>query len=414
MLLPRLLAQRLPSPSTARRLVLITGARQTGKTTLAKAAYSGLRYLSLDELEVRLQLREIPTRAWAATVGPAILDEAQKEPSLFEKVKFAFDDQALPFSVLLGSSQILMIRRIRESLAGRILLYELYPFMLKELIATESVLTPPLFDRLLNADGRADDIFGDEPPILLGEAAHWMETRYLHMLTWGGMPPLLDLPDAERRDWLHSYTNTYVERDLSDLARLDDVEPFRRFTRLAAHRSGQLLSYAELARDAGISPGTARNYLNYLSLSYQVFTLTPYFRSSTKSLVKAPKLYWLDVGLWRQQTGFWGDVTGPLLETFVVGEAWKWLKTTGQTAELGFYRTHGGLEVDLMIATPNGLWGIEIKTARRLGHSEISSLRRLAGQFGAEWRGGLVAYQGNLLERLDQNLWAIPVARLFG
>ncbi|MDW8327236.1 MAG: ATP-binding protein [Anaerolineales bacterium] len=417
MLLPRFLAQRLPHSNT-KRLVMITGARQTGKTTLARATYPHLRYLSLDEVETRQMLRDLPTRSWTGAVGSAILDEAQKEPGLFEKVKFAFDQQAVTFSVLLGSSQILLLKHIRESLAGRVFVYELWPLLLREMTAAgapaESALTPPLLDRLLTGAGDADHILADEPAALLGEDAHHLATRLAHALTWGGMPELFSLSEAERRDWLRSYTNTYVERDLSDIARLDDLEPFRRFTRLAALRSGHVLSYADLARDAGVSPGTARNYLHYLALSYQAFTLMPYLRNSSSRVVKAPKLYWVDPGLWRQQTGMWGEPNGALLETFVVGEIWKWVKTMDRQVELGYYRTHDGLEVDLILATPAGLWGLEIKTARQTASRDTRPLRRLAEMFGADWRGGLVVCLCEQLTRLDRNLWAVPVGRLLG
>ncbi|MBI4771019.1 MAG: ATP-binding protein [Chloroflexi bacterium] len=413
MILPRFLTERLPAP-TSHRLVMITGARQTGKTTLAQATYPGLRYISLDEIETRSALRDLPTRAWASSVGPAVLDEAQKEPSLFEKVKFAFDAGEVGFTVLLGSSQILMLKRIRETLAGRAFVYELWPLTLREMTAAGAVPAPPLFDRLLTTGSKADDVFSTEPAVLLGDEAHQQTAWLSHALTWGGMPGLLDLSDTDRRDWLRSYTNTYLERDLSDLARLDDLEPFRRFLRLAALRSGQVISYADLARDAAISPTTARNYFNHLALSYQAFLLPPSSRSQTKTLVKAPKLYWVDPGLWRQQTGFWGEVTGPLLETFVVGEVHKWIKTLGRSAEIWFYRTYGGLEVDLLITTGAGIWGIGVKAGKRLASSDATPLRRVAGELGNEWRGGIVTYLGERLERLDSNLWAVPVARLFG
>lgn len=393
---------------------MVTGARQTGKTTLARLLYPELRYISLDEVEARLALRELPTRAWSAAVGPAILDEAQKEPSLFEKLKFAFDQGEIDFSVLLGSSQITMLARVRETLAGRVFVYELWPLLLAEMTSAENSLSPPLFDQLLTGAARADELFADLPPLLVGEQA-FLQTQWLyHLLAWGGMPGLLDLNETERRDWLYSYTNTYLERDLSDMARLDDLVPFRRYLRLAALRSGQLLSYADLARDADVSPTTARNYLNYLLLSYQAFLLQPYFTSQTKRLVKAPKLYWTDAGLWRQQTGFWGELTGELFETVVVSEIYKWVKTSQLPAELWFYRTHNGLEVDLLITTPAGVWGLEVKTSRHANAAQVASLRRVAGQFGEQWRGGLLVYQGNHLQRLDPNLWAVPAARLLG
>lgn len=408
----RALASRLPKSDT-RRLVMITGARQTGKTTLARALYPNLRYVSLDEIEARLQLQEMPTRAWASVVGHAILDEAQKEPAIFDKIKFAYDSGAIDFSVLLGSSQILMMNRIRETLAGRVFIYELWPLMLTELLAAERVLQQPLFAHLLHGDANADTLFAELPPLLLGDDAWVRQQWFRYGLQWGGMPGLLTLNETERREWLSAYTNTYLERDLTDIARLDDLLPYRRFMRLAALRSGQLLSYADLARDADVSPTTARNYLNYLQLSFQIYLLPPYFASETKRLIKAPKLYWIDLGLWRHQTNYWGDITGQLLETYVVGEALKWIKTTGSTAEAWFYRTHGGLEVDLLITTDQGVWGIEIKSSPQVKAAQGNSLQRLAQEFGESWRGGIVTYAGTKVEQLAPNLWAVPVQRLF-
>ncbi len=408
--IPRFLSLRLPS-AQSRRLVLITGARQTGKTTLALQKYPQLHYISLDEIEMRLQLRELPTRAWAQSVGPAILDEAQKEPSLFEKLKFAFDRGEVDFSVLLGSSQILMMKRIRETLAGRVFVYELWPLMLAEMISPKQ-LNPPLFDALLTTSLDADEFFADIQATILGEQAfeiaYWLE----YALIWGGMPALLPLTEEERRDWLHAYTLTYLERDLADLAQLRDVVPFRRFQRLAALRSGQLISYADLARDADISPVTVKNYLHYLEISYQMFLLPPFFKSHTKRLVKSPKLYWVDVGLWREQVGMWGDVTGQLLETFVVAECYKWVKTMRPSVSLNFYRTHNGAEVDLVISTEHGIWGIEIKSSRRVDTSSTRSLRSLAQIVGDSWRGGLILYRGKMIQPIDRNLWAVPIERL--
>ena len=408
-MLDRFLAQRLPQPHQ-RRLVLITGARQVGKTTLALAAYPDLNYISLDEIESRAHLRELPTRAWGATVGPAILDEVQKEPTVFEKVKFAYDRGDIDFSVLLGSSQILMLQRVRESLAGRVFVYELWPLLLSELLAP-TPLKPPLFDRFLTESGDADQLLEQEPPLLMGDAAYEHDRWLQYTLTWGGMPALLALTDAERRDWLHSYTLTYLERDLGDLARLRDLAPFRRFQRLAALRSGQVLSYADLARDADISPGTARNYLRYLEISYQHFLLPPYYGNPTKRLVKSPKLYWVDVGLWREQTGIWGEVSGQVLETFVVSECYKWVKTMRPEISLMFYRTHAGAEVDLIIETSQGIWGIEVKTSRQAGPGQTRNLRALGEALGDRWRGGIVLYQGALIQRLAKNIWAVPVVR---
>lgn len=411
MMIYRFLADRLPAADT-RRLVMITGARQTGKTTLARAVYPDLHYISLDEVEARLQLRELPTRAWANAVGTAVLDEAQKEPAIFEKVKFAYDQGEIDFSVLLGSSQITMLKKVRETLAGRVFIYELWPLLLSEL--TGCAPQPPLLDRLLAQPGPVDALLAEEPAILLGEEASRLSEWLQYALVWGGMPGLLPLNEADRHDWLRSYTNTYLERDLADLARLDDLLPFRRFLQLAALRSGQLLSYADLARDAAVSPATARNYLHYLTLSYQAFLLQPWFGNQAKRLVKSPKLYWIDVGLYRQQTGNWGETSGPMLETFVVGECYKWIKTMRPDTTIWFYRTHGGLEIDVLLESEHGLWGIEVKASRQVSHAQARSLRRLGKQMGDRWRGGLLVYRGEQIVRLAENVWAVPVGRLFG
>lgn len=413
MFLQRLIHQRLPAASQ-RRLVLLTGARQVGKTTLVRAAYPHLPYHNLDEIEARQALRALPTRAWGPTLGNAIVDEAQKEPGVFEKLKFAFDSGAVDFSVLLGSSQVLRLQRVRESLAGRVWVYELWPLTLSEMMAEGGAVRFPLLHRLLTEAGSADDLLAGVPARLLGEAAHHAHMHLNYALQWGGMPTMLAVPPAERPDWLRSYTNTFVERDLPDIARLDDLELFRRFTRLAALRASQLLNYAELARDAGLSAPTVRAYLNHLALAYQTFTVLPYSANATTRLVKAPKLYWVDVGLWREQTGHWGEASGSLLENFVISEVWKWVRTLALNVELAFYRTHDGTEVDLLLTTPTGVWGLEIKRTQRPAPRDLSGLRHVAVKMGTAWRGGLLVCQCEGLTRLDQNMWAVPMAQLLG
>ncbi len=397
------------------RLVIITGARQTGKTTLARATFPQLRYVNLDAIEAREVVRGVRTDAWAATIGPAILDEAQKEPAVFDKVKFAFDAGQLGHTVLLGSSQILMLQRVRETLAGRAFVFELWPLMASELVraADDPPAEMPLVDKMLTTSDSADALLGHLPTAVLDGTASRDLEAIEHLLTWGGMPALLELGEEARGKWLASYEASYLERDLGDLARLTDLMPFRQFQRLCALRTGQLVAYADLARDAGVSPHTARRYLEYLRLSYQAFLLPPYSTNLTSTLVKAPKVYWLDLGLWRQQVRYRGPVTGAMFETLVVTELYKWVRTHDRPVDLAFYRTRSGLEVDLLITTPEGVWGIEAKAARRLGRADWRGLRDVGAALGERWRGGLVVYRGTLMERLDEQIWAVPVERLF-
>jgi len=410
----RILEQKLPA-SDQRRLVLLTGARQTGKTTLARHRYGDMRYINMDAPENRETVRGIASPLWARDIGPAVLDEAQKEPVVFEKVKYAYDDGALPFSVLLGSSQILLLKRIRETLAGRVSLFELWPLTMAEIFNDSPTppAGPPLVDDLFSDRG-CDDILGKQPGFLLAEEDASRRRAQDYLLQWGGMPALLALPPEERRQWLKDYEYTYLERDVADLARLDDLMPFRKFQRLAALRSGRLLNYAELARDTAVSVDTARRYLEYLRLSYQTFLLPPYHANLTSTVVKTPKTYWLDIGLLRHLTGTREAVTGEIYESMVVAEWVKWMKTLGREGELYFYRTRSGLEVDVLFESPAGVVGVEIKSRGILAARDVTGLKEIAAALGKRWRGGLVIYGGNELRRIaEPQIWAVPSHRLF-
>jgi len=412
----RFLGRFLPNP-TKRSLVVLTGARQTGKTTLAKAIYPLLNYVNLDAPENREVLRNISTPSWAATVRNAVIDEAQKEPSVFEKVKYAFDMGTVTFTVLLGSSQILLLKKVRESLAGRVGLYELWPLMMSE-IDTHSGKTDwavPLFDEVLTGPP-LDEVLRRAVPALLGEDEDARIRAENYLLKWGGMPALLSVEnDEERWKWLRDYEYTYLERDLSDLARLDDLGPFTKFQRLSALRSGQLLNYSELARDASISVDTARRYLEYLRLSYQVILLQPYFRNLTSSVVKTPKLYWLDIGLLRQMSGRREESGGEIYESLVVSEVVKWIRTAQRNAEVFFYRTRGGLELDVLIGLEGGRYlGMEIKGRRTIVPKDIKPLKAVADALGKAWAGGIIVYRGDEIRKLaDPSIWAVPSRRLF-
>lgn len=410
----RVLEGYLPKRLT-KRIVLLTGARQTGKTTLSKSAYPELRYINLDAPENQDAFRAMPTSSWGRDVGHAVIDEAQKLPVVFEKVKYAFDAGDISFCVLTGSSQILLLKKIRETLAGRVSLHELWPLMACELFhgGGDGEMPPPLVDELFK-EKTLDSILGSVPGILLDAQDAGQRAAEAHLLRWGGMPALLHLPEEERWKWLRDYEYTYLERDLSDLARLDDLEPFRKFQTRAALRSGNLLQYSELARDAGVSVDTARRYLEYLRISYQSILLQPYHRNITSSVIKTPKLYWVDTGILRQLTGFRGEPSGDLYETYVVGEIYKWMKTVQRTEALTFYRTRSGLEVDLLLETNRGIIGMEIKARETVTPSDTRPLRDVAHGLGGQWRGGIVIYRGHEIRKIaEPSIWAVPSRRLF-
>lgn len=197
--------------------------------------------------------------------------------------------------------------------------------------------------------------------------------------------------------------------ETSELAR-DWLETENRA--LGGQKPRALLNTDAGARDAGLSVNTSRRYLEYLRLSYQAFLLPPWHTNLTSQVIKTPKVYWLDPGLWRHLAGYQGEATGQLFETLVVGEIYKWIKTKDLPIELSFYRTRSRLEVDLMLSTPHGVWALEVKSGRQLGGGDWRSLRVVGEALGDKWRGGLVVHRGLSVDQVDHNLWAVPVDRL--
>ncbi len=409
----RQLNQYLPD-STQKNLILITGARQTGKTTLVQQRYPHLTYFNLDAPENREFIQQVSSFHWGELIGNAIIDEAQKEPVVFEKVKFAYDAGNIQFSALLGSSQIVLLKKIRESLAGRIVLFELFPLMLSE-IANPTQLRVPLLDNLLTHKN-IDEVLQHQTMLLAPASAVKIRQVCDYVLQWGGMPKLLQIKnDLERQKWLKDYEYTYLERDLVDLARLDDLQPFRTLQKVAALRSGHLLNYSELARDTGVKVDTAKRYLQYLQLSYQVILLQPFYRNLTSVAIKTPKIYWLDMGILRSLTSQFGATLGNHFETFVVAEIIKWIKSTQRDCKYYFYRTRSGLEVDILLQTPHGIIGIEIKYRERIYTKDYSSLVTVAKELSHEWLGGIVIYTGDKLQKVDDSadIWIVPIERIF-
>jgi predicted AAA+ superfamily ATPase len=410
----RMLSQYLPDIDQ-RQLVLITGARQTGKTTLVKQKYRVLPYYNLDAIEFRNQLGNVSTFRWASEIGASVIDEIQKEPGLFDKIKFSYDEGSLNFSVLTGSSQVLLLKKVRETLAGRVVLHELFPFMMGELInPTGEKQRLFLLSQLLSGESM-DDILNKLNSILLGDEWDVAKQAEDWLYYWGGMAPLIHIADPKnRKHWLKDYTIAYLERDLADLASLNDLKPFRKFQQIAALRSANLISYTELSKDSGIGIETARRYLEYLRISYQAFLLQPFHKNLTSSLVKTPKLFWLDNGLLRYLSGLGFEIdNSQLYENYVASEMMKFIRTNRLDVNLSFYRTRSGMEIDFILETNKGFIGIEVKNRDTIAESDFTNLKRLAAVAESGWMGGLVIYRGNQILQVGAGLWAIPSCRFF-
>ena len=396
---------------------MLTGARQVGKTTLARSLYGEqLRYLNLDSPGERERLRGVPAEAWGRVVGPAILDEVQKSPGLLDKVKWAYDEGDLPFSVLLGSSRILLLEQVRETLAGRVFLYELWPLCVAELTPSfggTSVAEPLIVGLVSDLSGFADRLRPLQEGVV-GPQAGAAQAAVQHILEWGGLPALLQYPAEERRQWLDAYQATYLERDLADLAQLRDLEAFTQCHRLAALRAGRILSYSELARDAGLPVTTVRRYLRYLELSYQTIHLSAWAGNPSVRLIKAPKLIWIDAGVQRALSGEVGGLRGEQYESAIIAQTLMTLWSRGVRMDASYLRTSGGLEVDLVLERQEGLIGIEIKARPRVETRDAAGLEKARQVLGDRYRGGLVVYRGDRVVQLTESVFAVPDWLLLG
>lgn len=337
-------------------VLLLTGPRQVGKTSLLRHQYPKATYVTFDDIGRARQAEESPADFFA-NLGrePVILDEIQYVPSLFRHLKALVDERPQPKRFLLTGSQTFpLMQGVSESLAGRCGILEMSSLSIGEL-------------------RRA---FPDR-----SEAA---------ILIQGGFPALHAGPVERPADWYSSYLATYLERDVRNLRNVGSLRDFDRFLRALALRSGQLLSFSDLARDVGIAPNTARSWVSVLEASGQVFLLEPYHRSLGKRLVKSPKVYFMDTGLACHLVGIadldtWlaSPLAGPLWETFVVGQVVRHYRVERSRPPLWFWRTGSGDEVDLLVEQGGRFIAVECKLAGHPGDDSLRGFTALEAFYGA-------------------------------
>lgn len=336
-------------------VVTLTGPRQSGKTTLARVIFAGRPYISLEDPDVRRMALEDPRAFLAGLPDGAVLDEVQRTPELLSYLQARVDaDGRMGLFLLTGSQQFGLMSGITQSLAGRSAFIELLPFSLNEL--GRAGISPPSLDEMLLA---------------------------------GGYPPLYDrslLPKA----WFPAYVTAYVERDVRQILKVQDLEVFQRFVRLCAGRSGQILNLASLATDCGITHNTAKAWISVLEASYVLFLLRPHHENFSKRLIKSPKLYFYDTGLlcWLlgiQNAGQLAShpLRGSIFETFVVSELVKSRLNRGERAAFSFWRDSNGNEIDVVADVGTGMMPIEIKAGQTINRDFFAGLERwtaLAGE----------------------------------
>ncbi len=329
-------------------IVTITGPRQSGKTTLAKAVFPDKPYASLEDPDVRLAAREDPRSFLERFPDGAVLDEVQRCPDILSYLQSIVDvDGRMGLYILTGSQQFGLMSDITQSLAGRTAFIELLPFSAREL--AQAGKQPRGIDRMLHT---------------------------------GGYPPLYDR-DIDVRSWFSAYVTAYLERDVRQVLKVQELETFQRFVRLCAGRTGQLLNFSSLATECGITHNTAKAWISVLEASYIVFQLRPHHANFNKRLVKAPKLYFYDVGLVSWLLGIQEPeqmethpLRGSIFETFVVAELMKAFLNHGERPRLYFWRDSNGVEVDILVEQGARITPIEIKSGKTVTRDFLSGLEK--------------------------------------
>jgi len=379
--------------------VVVTGARQTGKSTLVQDLVPGdRRYYSLDDLDV-VDLARRDSDALLGGSGPVTLDEVQREPELLVAVKRAIDKRRKRGRFLLtGSANLLLMQNVSESLAGRASYLTLWPMTRREQLGQGRC---GLWDELLAArDEDWLDLIAAEPD----EPEDWRA-----LARRGGFPtPCLHLRKAaDRAVWFDGYVRTYLERDLSDLSAVASLPDFRRLMRAACFRLGQLVNQTELGRDIGLPQPTVRRYLNLLEVSHLLVRLPAFAVNRAKRLIKSPKLYWGDTGV-ALHLAEGAEPGGVHLENLVLADLLAWRDARLDRAELFYWRTTVGEEVDLVIEAGGRLLPIEVKASGRPRLGDTRHLRTFRAEYGKRARAGLLLHTGKTLSWIAPDVLAVP------
>ena len=400
--LSREIAPRLARAMQTMPVVVLSGLRQTGKSTLLQREKSiavARSYRTLDDFAVLAAARTNPESLLEDTVT---LDEVQRCPELLLAIKRSVDERRLPGRfVLSGSANLALLGHVSESLAGRAVYFTLHPMTRREL--SGHVGKPPFLIDFMRSQTVPK---GAAKPVTVQE------------VLMGGLPPACLGPAGAAGEWFRGYVQTYVERDVRQLSQITDLISFRLLAQLAALRTGQVLVISSLARDAKLSAATAGRYLNLLEASFLTRRIPPFLKNRSSRLVKSPKLYITDSGLAAYLAGV-EDLEpgrddlmrGALFETYTAQNLAALLEAHLPDAQLSYWNEQGRHEVDFVIESGRNVFAVEVKAATRWSESDLSGLRAFVERTPA-CAAAVLAYNGREAVHLGGRLFAVPLGHL--
>ncbi|MDE2998160.1 MAG: ATP-binding protein [Gemmatimonadota bacterium] len=384
--------------------VILTGPRQSGKTTLLKRLFSEqFRYISVEPPDVRAAAIEDPRGFLELYPAPVIFDEVHYAPDLLPYIKEKIDAKRNQHGqyLLTGSQNLLLAQKVTESLAGRAAILRLLPLSRREVEGRPQA--PLAWERESQSSSNSPSGFGEL----------WRD--YLR----GGYPELATQPDRDVSLWHSSYIQTYLERDVRALRQVGDLTQYQNFLRGLAARSAQLLNLSDVARDLGVAVNTIKGWLSVLEATYQVIVLRPYHANIGKRLVKSPKVYFSDVGTLCHLVGLKdpahaasGPMGGAIVETAVLTEIFRSLTHRGMDPQVYFWRTLAGTEVDFVVDTGAGLVPIEVKLSATPRPAMAAAIRTFQDDLKERTGPGFVIHPGDVRLPLAPAVTAVPFADL--